>query len=103
MTNVEAEIVQLLATYGAVAGTAAAQSLGSAAIKGIGSLWEKIRQKFKKQGGVAEATLQAFEEAPDDQAHQKILLTLLEKYSQEDPTFAQEISQLLSEVKQDPQ
>ena len=100
--NVEAEILQLLATYGPFAGQAAAQSLGTSAISGIKLLLQKITQKFHQKGEVAESAIKDFETTPNDTDTQALVLQLLRKFSREDPTFSQEITDLLQEVKNDP-
>ena len=105
--QVDPQIIQFLATYATLAGQSAAQAAGTSAIQALGAgaktLYEKVLHKFKTKGGAAEATIQEFEKAPGDQTYQKMVLALLEKFSQEDPTFIQELMQLFSQVKQSPQ
>lgn len=107
MIQVDPHIIEFLATYATLAGQSAAQAAGTSAIHALGAgaktLYEKVLHKFKTKGGAAEATIQEFEKTPGDQTYQKMVLALLEKFSQEDPTFAQELMQLFSQVKQTPQ
>ncbi len=104
------QIVQFLTTYGTDAGIAAAgaigagtvQVLGSGAKKAIKSLWGKIRQKSKQEGGIAQEAVTAFEAAPNEPEHQQTLSFVLKQLCNKDAAFALEIAQLFNEVQRDP-
>src|SRR5450759_4926175 len=110
MSNIDPQtmrqIVQFLATYGAPAGIAAAQAVGTGATQAVGSgatnaiknLWTKIRHKSEQEGSIVEATVAAFEDAPDEPEHQQTLSFVLKQICTQDPSFAHDIAQLFDEI-----
>ena len=104
------QVVQFLATYGTPAGIAAAQAVGAGTVQALGSgttkaiksLWGKIRQKSKQEGGITEEAVTAFETAPQYTEHQQTLSFVLKQLCSKDTAFAKEIIQLFNEVQHDP-
>ncbi len=100
------QIVQLLATYGAPAGIAAAQAagtnLGNGATQAVKSLWGKLRNRSKQEGGMAQKAIMEFETTPNEVEHQHTLAFIIKQLCKEDVTLTQEILKLFEEIQRDP-
>ncbi len=93
--------VALLAPYLAKAGEEVAQKVGDAAWQMAASLYQAIRRKFTKdQDAYAQQTLQRLKEQPTNEARQAALADVLNEKVQADPSFAQELKQLVQDTTQ---
>ncbi len=93
--------VALLTPYFAKAGEEIAQKAGDAVWEMATSLYHAIKQKFTRdQDSYAQQTLQRLEEQPTNEARQIALADILNEKIQADPSFAQELKQLVQKTTQ---
>ena len=93
--------VALLAPYLAKAGEEIAQKAGDAVWKMAESLYQAVHRKFSADKDTyAQKTLQRLEEQPTNEARQAALADVLNEKVNSDPSFAQELKQLVQNTTQ---